>query len=126
MGNLFYEASETTPAVILDRDQGLLEVRGESYPENALAFFQPVVEGVGGYLAQGNPSLTIRIDLSYLNTSSVKALMDILDRAEEAHERGAAVEVEWVYDAENDRSLEMAEELREDMSLPFRVSPVSR
>lgn len=126
MADLHLEASDTTPEITLDGEQGFLEVRGESYPENALELYQPVVRKVAEILGGDCAAFGIRVDLAYLNTSSVKALMDILDLAEESRKRGTAVEVEWVYDRENDRSREMAEELREDIDLPFRLTPVTR
>lgn len=126
MANLYYKASDTTPEISLDNDQGVLAIRGESYPENALEFYQPVVEAVVDLLTTSSTPFLIQVDLAYLNTSSVKALMDILDLAEDAHKAGRQVEVEWVYDQENDRSLEMAEEFQEDLTLPFHVTPVTR
>jgi hypothetical protein len=126
MSDLYYEASATTPAVELDSARGRLEIRGESYPENALEFYRPVISAVDELLEGSETGLTILIDLSYLNTSSVKVLMDILDSAEEAHQAGAPVTVEWRYDQDNDRSLEMAEEFQEDLSLPFEMVPVAR
>ena len=126
MTDLFYEASETTPTIQLDRVQGQLAITGESYPENALAFYSPLVTAVEEHLNQPEAALAIHFDLAYLNTSSVKALMDLLDMAEEAYQAGKAVSVEWRYDQENDRSLEMAEELQEDLSLPFELTPVAR
>jgi len=126
MADLYCEPSDTTPEITLDGERGLLKVSGESYPENALEFFQPVVRKVAEILGGGCAAFGIRVDLAYLNTSSVKALMDILDLAEESRKRGAAIEVEWVYDRENDRSREMAEELAEDVDLPFRLVPVVR
>lgn len=126
MTDLFYEASETTPTIDLDRGEGRLAISGESYPENALEFYRPLVAAVEEHLAQSGAELVIYFDLAYLNTSSVKAFMDLLDMAEEAYQAGKAVSVEWRYDEENDRSLEMAEELQEDLSLPFEVVPVAR
>ena len=124
MADLCYEATDTTPAITLDRAERLLEIRGESYPENALEFYRPLVAAVDAVLAGGQEAgLTLRVELSYLNTSTVKVLMDLLDRAEDAHQEGVPVAVEWLYDPENDRSLEMAEELREDIAVPFRLVP---
>jgi len=126
MASLHWEASATTPEIVWAPAQGVLSIRGESYPENALEFYQPVVAAVAEYLEAAGDGFTLRVDLAYLNTSSVKALMDILDLMEDAFKAGTAVKVDWVYDEENDRSLEMAEEFQEDLSLPFHAMPVTR
>lgn len=115
------EASTSTPAVSFDPDTGLLLIEGESFPENAVAFYNPILETIQAYTNAGASNLTLRIALNYLNTSSIKALMDLIDIAEEARQSGCDARVEWYYDEDDDRSLELAEEFREDISLPFTV-----
>ena len=57
-----------------------------------------------------------------MNTSSVKAMMDIFDLLEEAHNKGRAVRVDWLYDPQNERVRELAEEFREDYTFPFLIT----
>ena len=56
-----------------------------------------------------------------MNTSSTKYIIEILDRLEQANEKGRPVTVEWYCDGDNDRELDTVEELREDFSMPFEV-----
>jgi hypothetical protein len=101
----------------------MLQLGGESYPENAYEFYAPVIEWVRTFLDTQSPAVTMRIALSYLNTSSTKQMIDILDLLENAHEKGAEVSVEWYYDPENERAQDTIEEFREDYSMPFAVVP---
>jgi hypothetical protein len=48
-------------------------------------------------------------------------MLDLLDALEDAHARGTRVELDWYYDRENPRSLELAEEFREDCHFEFRT-----
>jgi hypothetical protein len=121
MENLRIPATLSSPQVHGDAAQGLLCLSGESYPANTLEFFAPVLTWVEEYLAQDDRTLMLELRLSYLNTSSIKCLMDILDNLEDAHRRGRACLVRWFYDAENERALDLAQEFKEDLTLPFEI-----
>lgn len=101
----------------------MLFMRGDSYPENSFEFFSEVIDWVERYLALDNRSLHFELRLIYMNTSSVKALMDIFDMLEEAHESGRTITVAWYFDPRNERVVDMAEEFKEDCSFEFRIEP---
>lgn len=124
MEPIHHEATLSTPTIHFDPAQQRLHISGESYPENAIAFYEPLINSIAEYLNQPAAALTIKLNVRYLNTSSVKSLMDIFDIAEEAHCKGQAVVVYWYHDAEDDRSLQIAEEFSEDLTLPFHTAVV--
>lgn len=113
----------STPAVHADRAAGRVSMAGESYPENPFEFFQPLIDWIGDYLDAETRPLELVLALIYLNTSSIRAMMDIFDRMEEAHRAGRAVRVRWTYAPENERVGELAEEFREDCTFPFAIEP---
>ena len=121
MESLVLAATTSTPGVRFDAATGHLSLSGESYPENTHVFFRPLIAWVTGFLSETARPVRLDVALTYLNTSSIKSLMDILDLLEEAHRGGRDVALTWYYDEENDRALEMAEEFREDFTLPFFV-----
>jgi hypothetical protein len=115
--------SQSTPRITSDRTSGLLRMEGDSYPENALDLFGPVIAWVEQYLADAGPPLVLELCLVYLNTSSIKAMMEIFDVMENAHGNGRAVAVTWYYDNRNERVAELAQEFKEDCSFPFAILP---
>jgi hypothetical protein len=121
MNDLNIPATQSTPSIITDSANGTVILRGDSYPENSFELFGPVVQWVDGFLAEGERALAMQLELQYLNTSSVKAVMDIFDLLEAAHANGRAVSVTWFYDSRNERVGELAEEFKEDCSFPFSV-----
>lgn len=128
----------TAPEVLIGSTQGFLEFKVEEYLQNSGldGRYQIQVNRVDPRLrlaecdrdltlSQESPAQPIPLELDlrllYLNTSSIKAMMDILDLLEEAHQGGRPVSLRWHYDRRNERVAELAEEFREDCSFPFAI-----
>ncbi|TAN52512.1 MAG: DUF1987 domain-containing protein [Methylococcaceae bacterium] len=122
MGDLKIEGTASTPEIICDYQAGSLKMSGDSYPENSFEFFTPVLDWLENFLCNTNTPVTVSLYLLYLNTSSVKALMDIFDMLEECFGKGRAVSVNWYYAAENERIAELAAEFKEDCTFPFNIT----
>ena len=121
--NLAITGSQSTPSVTGDWAQGLLRMQGDSYPENSFEFFGPIIDWLERFLnAPPAPLLRLELRLVYMNTSSVKAMMDIFDLLEDAHKQGGKVCVDWYYDPRNERVVNLADEFREDCSFPFQIA----
>lgn len=123
MNDLHIPGSGNSPAIDADWQAGRLSMRGDSYPENSFELFQPLIDWVSSYLAQETRPLRFEFALLYLNTSSIRVLMDLLDMAEEHFQQGRPVELTWYYDADNERIAELAAEFKEDCSFPFAILP---
>ena len=123
MTDLDLPGSNSTPAIRSSWSDGVLAMRGDSYPENSYELFGPVIAWVERYLAEAGRPLRLELELLYLNTSSIKAMMDIFDLLQEAHVGGRPVLVEWRYDRRNERVAELADEFREDLDFPFEIVP---
>lgn len=121
MKQLSIPGTQSTPAIEANWDSGVLSMQGDSYPENSFELFQQVIDWVDSYLAQAMRPLTLELRLLYLNTSSIKAMMDIFDLLEDAHRDGKPVAVNWRYDPRNERVAELAEEFKEDCTFPFAI-----
>lgn len=116
------EGTRSSPAVDCDPEKLVIHLSGESYPENTFDFYRPIVAWLEAALeAEDARPLTMEIALSYLNTGSIKSMMDMLDSMDEAHGEGREVSVLWRCDPENERIVELAEELLEDVSLPYEI-----
>ncbi len=121
MNDLNLPGTQSTPSILTDAGSGVLRMGGDSYPENSFELFGPVLEWVETYLRDRTEPLRLELELLYLNTSSIKAVMEIFDLLEAAHGQGRQVKVEWFYDMRNERVGELAEEFKEDCSFPFDV-----
>jgi hypothetical protein len=119
------KATKQTPAINFDFEKNLLELQGECYPENVVAFYTPLFSRLDEYLKdlQDNDTFTVNIELNYFNSSSSKMLMNLFDQLEgEVANQGKQIIVNWIYDAENDNAEEFGKEFQEDVdSLTFNL-----
>lgn len=122
MKNITTTGSQSTPAVTGDWEQGVITMQGDSYPENSFEFFGPIIDWLESFLKEVQAPLRVDLRLVYMNTSSVKAMMDIFDLLEDAHKQGRQVSVNWYYDPRNERVVNLADEFKEDCSFPFQIA----
>jgi len=120
MNTLDIPQSSSTPLIRFDAAKRKMHILGESYPENSFGFYAPVIGWVKEYLSSQN-ELHLDVDISYMNSSSTKCMLDLFDLLEDAHVKGTRVTIAWRYDRENPRSLDLAEEFQEEVSLPFSI-----
>lgn len=118
---LFLEKRTDTPKVEFYPHEGMLEISGRSLPENAEQFYKPVLEWISLYIPSAPAKTSMKIELEYFNSSSVKQVLAILIRLEELRMAGKEVEVLWSYN-EDDELMEMkGRELESIVDLPFRL-----
>ena len=118
MNNLEIKATRYTPGVFFDAQNHLLEIRGESYPEDVTEFYDPVFSWLEHYLrGLENQRVTMNISLIYFNSSSSKVLMDLFDMLEEAAEKQNDISVNWIYDKEDVHIEECGKEFQEDFEV---------
>lgn len=116
MQNLTIPATARTPAIEFDFGKNYLKLSGESYPEDVTEFYNPVFSALDAYLAALGPgSCRFDFELIYLNSSSAKAVMMLMDKLDAAAAKGTTVEVYWFYDEEDDTMQEIGEEFGEDL-----------
>lgn len=116
MQNLSIPASARTPAVDFDFGKNHLKLSGESYPEDVTEFYHPVFSALDTYLATlGAGNSRFDFQLIYINSSSAKAVMMLMDKLDAAAAKGATVDVYWFYDEKDDTMQELGEEFGEDL-----------
>ncbi|WPO97973.1 DUF1987 domain-containing protein [Pseudomonas sp. HR96] len=127
MDNLFIAATATSPQVDFRFDEHQLSLKGESYPENAAAFYLPIIQQLRTYLGTcSSQRITTDIALSYFNSSSTKMLFSLFDALDEAAQAGNQVLMNWYHDAEDETIFEFGEELQADFqAIHFTDHPVN-
>ncbi len=119
MENLYIEASKSTP--LIEYKDRVFSISGQSYPENAFQFYQPVSQWLKEFLEIMTASTTFTFNLEYMNTSSSKCIMDLVDILDAAFIEGKEIVINWYYDIDNESLLDCAEEFKEDVHIPFNI-----
>jgi len=107
------EATKYTPEIILDEEKGIIEIKGKSYPENTFEFYNQLMEWLEEYFENPASKTVFNIELLYLNSSTSKFLYDLFDYLEEKSEDNS-IEINWIYDEENEVAEEAGEDYKED------------
>lgn len=116
MENLVLEGTQSSPDIFFDAKTGVLEIKGKSYPENPAEFYGPVLGWLQEYLGlPDTKSIVVNMEVIYLNSSSSKAFLNLLEALERAAQNGKHITVNWRYHHENETSLECGEEFGEDL-----------
>ena len=113
MENLKLEATKYTPEIILDTN-GTISLTGKSYPENTFEFYAPVMVWVEKYFETSPAEKTIvNMEIIYFNSSSSKLFFDFFDLLED-NSKDHSIQINWIYDAENESAEEAGEDFIED------------
>jgi hypothetical protein len=117
MDNISLPATAFTPEVDFDFTAHRFVLKGESYPENAAAFYRPLLTAIEDWFKNSQnrkQTLSLFVALVYFNSSSTKMLFSLLQLFNSAAEADWPTELHWYYDAEDDISEEFGQELKHD------------
>ena len=117
MENLSIPPSDRTPGVELSFDTQTLKFSGESYPENAAKFFDPVIAWIEEFIGAGNDrTIVADFELTMFNSSTAKFLMNIFDILDDGAAGEQSITLNWRFHESNDIIEEFMEDLQEDYS----------
>jgi hypothetical protein len=120
MEKLIISETDSTPKVVLDKENSKFEIAGVSLPENVFEFYTPVIKWIKEYSKQPNPKTEFHVNLSYFNTASSKTVLDILSIFEDLHTKGLETEIVW-YFLEMDEDMQATgKEFESMLKVPFR------
>jgi len=113
MENLRLEVTKYTPEINLDTE-GVISLVGKSYPENTFEFYEPMMEWIEEYFKTSAKEVTVvNMEIIYFNSSSSKLFFDFFDLLE-ANAEEHTIEINWIYDEENESAEEAGEDFIED------------
>jgi hypothetical protein len=106
-----------TAGVSFNVESNILDISGISIPENADAFFQPMYDWLEQIVKVHKGNITVRINLTYFNTSSVRHLLIIIKTLIASYRD--TLKVLWVYEPDDEEIRERGEQLSEVVKFPF-------
>ncbi|HEX5122078.1 MAG TPA: DUF1987 domain-containing protein [Rhodanobacteraceae bacterium] len=114
--DLIIAQTGSSPDVAFRFSAATLALRGESYPENAAAFYSEIIARTRAYLASlaKGDTVTVNVALTYFNSSSTKMLFTLFSALNDAAESGTRVVLNWQHDVDDDTIGEFGAELHDE------------
>lgn len=124
MENLTLEGSAKTPTIKFDAENGVLELKGRSIPENSIEFYKPLNDWIDNYGASPKPNTIVDVKLEYFNTSSSKCILDLFKQLEKLNSGNTEVKINWYFEEDDEDMEEAGEDYQAIIDLPFKMIEV--
>ncbi|MEN8121799.1 MAG: DUF1987 domain-containing protein [Bacteroidota bacterium] len=123
METLSLQGSPKTPTVEMNAENGVIEIKGRSIPENSIDFYRPVVEWLDTYAESPAKVTEVNIQLEYFNTSSSKCILDVFKKLENVFKKNneEGVTINWYYEEDDEDMLEAGEDYQSILKIPFKM-----
>lgn len=107
MKPLIIEKTKRSPEIILDINNNQFCISGDSYIENTLSFYKPVVNWIESLQQESAKSKSIEslefnFNFNYFNSSTFKYLIQIIKKLKLLNDNGIKVSIIWQYDEDDE------------------------
>jgi hypothetical protein len=114
LNTLIIEETQSSPRIVCDADDGSVSITGNSNPDNAIEFYEPMMKWLESFFSSCTTSaIVINLDISSFNSSSMKLFIQLFDMFE-TNSKSKNIEIHWLYDKENQDMHEAGENLLND------------
>jgi len=119
MEKLVIPATEDTPEVNFNKENGVFLISGKSLPEDVIEFYSPIFSWLEKYATDPNETTRMQVKIIYFNSASQRALNEIFTILGRVTMKGKTVEVEWLYHEDDDEMKEAGKEFADITQLSF-------
>lgn len=117
--NLKIEGNSNWPEILFDAKTGKLCITGRSILENAIRFYDPILDWVKIYCNNPAEKTELHLKMEYFNTSTSKYILSIIDKLSNLFHEGKSVEIYW-YSVDEDME-ELGEDYKAMIDIPFKL-----
>lgn len=121
MEPLIIAATKNSPAVHFDPAAATFTVTGISIPEDAGAFYGPIITWLSTHMAELPGACTFAFDLQYFNSSSLKAIYLLLMEIRKGCTDDRQHTISWAVDEDDEFMNEAAETFSEMLGMDLTV-----
>jgi hypothetical protein len=98
---------------------GELQISGVSVPENSMGFYKTIIDWVEEYIKSPAEETTLIFKLTYINTSSLQFVYDILVLLDRINNSTSKVKIDWYYLEDDIDMREIGEDYNESVDIDF-------
>lgn len=110
------------PEVLLNSKTGRLDFSGNSLPEDAKGFFEPIIDWIKSYAEEPCEETIITFRMIYYNTPSSKIIFQLLKKFETIQNK-SSVKVIWQHPDDDIDMKEAGSDFSEHIKIPFELQP---
>lgn len=120
------EGTKDTPRMEVSgtADETIISISGVSMPENPLKFYEDLINEMENYLDKPSGKTKVEMNLSYINSGSLKQLFNLLFILEEIHEDNGGVELIWKFKSTDSLMKDKGEDIKEMIEIPVELIEV--
>jgi hypothetical protein len=116
---ILIEKGKSTPYVFFDN--GIMEIAGQSIPEHAVNFYDPILEEILEYIKKPKEKTIVNLSMDYVNSASMRCLVKILSPFEELYSKGFDVIMIWHVSPDDDTMIDLGKDFKSMIQLPFEM-----
>ena len=128
MRKLIIDQTPNSPKVILDPENKIYEISGESRPPDVREFYDQIITWMDDFslqLVKANDKtepVIFTFNFEYFNSSSGKMILDICKVLARLQARGMNVTVDWHYERDDVDMMEVGQEISRIVKFPFEYT----
>ena len=117
---------EPTPESLgVSLKSGLLEFSGRSIPEDPMKLFTPILDWIEEYIKNPPASTSINLNFEYINTSSSKFILNILEILNRAYDTEKSnMDINWSYEVGDEDMYELGKFIESMIEIPMNYIEV--
>ncbi len=116
------EATENTPKIDINTSTGTVLLKGVSYPENAMKFYDEIQTLIKEYASDPQEATKVHLELYYFNTSTTREILKLLLQLKETD---SDVTIDWYYKENSTVVLEKGQDFSQLVGLDFNYVKTS-
>jgi hypothetical protein len=121
METLLIEKTFQTPFVLLDAEKNVFEIKGNSFPNNALRFYLPILDWLTRYFLHEKKEIRLGVHFYYQNSSSKKMVNEIMKMLDDFYKEGKLIQLDWYYAADDEDLLLSGMHIQKEVSFPVNL-----
>lgn len=128
MKKLIIDQTSNSPKVILDPENKIYEISGESRPPDVREFYDQIINWMDDFSLQlvkaddKKEPVRFVFHFGYFNSSSGKMILDICKVLARLQSRGMNVIVDWHYEKDDVDMREVGQEISRIVKFPFEYT----
>lgn len=119
MDNVEIKESLVSPKVVLNKDSGIFEIRGNSYMSNPTPLYELIENWLKEYVGNPPAKTVFSFDMEYVNTATVKLLSELIKLLVSIRTKEKEIVIKWCCSDDDEDMLELGKQFEKINNFKF-------